>query len=417
MIMENINFRKTLFLILKLCLLGALIGLLGGLVSAAFSHLLSLVTGVREGSPWLILLLPVGGIATVALYKIFGMQEYGGANKIIQCLKEKSEIKPVAAPLIFISTAVTHLFGGSAGKEGAAIQLGGAVASAFSKVLRLKDDERTVFVMSGMSAVFAGVFGTPLTAAIFVLEFRSSKKLVSLATLPCFISAVIAQKVSSLLGVCGEVFHLNNITAFTFRSALQIIALSIGLSLLGRVMCFLFHKSELWAKKLISNSFLRSVLAAGFIIVLTAIVGDMRYSGSGMSMAMGAVKGDADWFDFILKIVFTCITLAAGFKGGEIVPTFCIGATFGCVFGSVLQLDVSLSAALGFVGLFCCATNSPISAVFLGIEMFGFTALPYFIIICIVLWLMSVNNGLFENRFFKSPILSRTREQEATKSR
>ena len=219
------------------------------------------------------------------------------------------------------------------------------------------------------------------------------------------------------MGAAEKAFHLSNISAFTFHTAAKIIVLSIGLSVLGRVMCFLFHKSELWAKKLISNSFLRSVLAAGVIIALTAIVGDMRYSGSGMSMAMGAVKGDADWFDFILKIVFTCITLAAGFKGGEIVPTFCIGATFGCVFGSVLQLDVSLSAALGFVGLFCCATNSPISAVFLGIEMFGFTALPYFIIICIVLWLMSVNNGLFENRFFKSPILSRTREQEATKVR
>ena len=415
--MTQINFKKTLFIVLKLCALCILIGALGGFVGGCFSHLLSFVTNVRETASWLILLLPLGGIATVVLYRVCRMNDSGGTNEIIRCLKDKRPIRAIAAPLIFISTAVTHLFGGSAGREGAAIQIGGGIASALSRVLRLKDEECTVFVMSGMSAVFAGVFGTPLTATFFILEFSLNAKVILPAFLPCFISAVIAGKVSSLMGAAEKAFHLSNISAFTFHTAAKIIVLSIGLSVLGRVMCFLFHKSELWAKKLISNSFLRSVLAAGVIIALTAIVGDMRYSGSGMSMAMGAVKGDADWFDFILKIVFTCITLAAGFKGGEIVPTFCIGATFGCVFGSVLQLDVSLSAALGFVGLFCCATNSPISAVFLGIEMFGFTALPYFIIICIVLWLMSVNNGLFENRFFKSPILSRTREQEATKVR
>ncbi len=403
--MKNINYKKTLFVILKLCSLGVLIGILGGLVSVAFSHLLSLVTGLREGSPWLILLLPVGGIVTVAAYKFFGMQEYGGTNKIIHCLKEKSEIKPIAAPLIFICTAITHLFGGSAGKEGAAIQLGGTVASTFSKILRLKDDERTVFVMSGMGAVFAGVFGTPLTATIFVLEFRSSKKLLFLATFPCFISAVIAQKVSSLLGVCSEAFNLNNITDFTFRSVLQIIALSIGLSLLGRVMCFCFQKSKLWAKKLISNPFLCSILGTAVIIVLTIFIGDMRYSGSGIDMVFSATKGKADWFDFILKIVFTSVTLAAGFKGGEIVPTFCIGATFGCVLGAVFGLDAGFAAALGLVGLFCCTTNSPVSAVFLGIELFGIAAIPHYLLICLILWPLSVKKGLFENRFFKPPAL------------
>ena len=124
-----------------------------------------------------------------------------------------------------------------------------------------------------------------------------------------------------------------------------------------------------------------------------------------------AIEGRADWFDFILKIVFTAVTLAAGLKGGEIIPTFCVGATFGCVFGSILGLDPGFGAALGHVGLFCCTTNSPISAVFLGIEMFGFGALPYFVIVCIVLWLLSVNKGLFENRFFKSPILSRIKNK------
>ena len=165
-------------------------------------------------------------------------------------------------------------------------------------------------------------------------------------------------------------------------------------------MCFFFHKSELWVKKLISNPLLRSVLGAAVIVALTVIVGDMRYNGSGMSIAIEAVKGNSYWFDFILKIIFTAITLAAGFKGGEIVPTFCIGATFGCVLGSVLELDVGFSAALGLVGLFCCTTNSLINAILLGIEMFGFAALPYYLLICLIIWPLSVKKGLFYNRFF-----------------
>ncbi len=410
--MRCINFLKMLFVPLKMCLFSLLIGILGGAVGAAFSHLLSLVTNLREATPWLVTLLPLGGIATVMLYRVFGMKEYGTTNKIIRCVKTQNKIKPAAAPLIFVSTAITHLFGGSAGREGAAIQLGGAGASAVSNVLRLKDDERTVFIMGGMSAVFAGVFGTPLTAAFFILEFKLRKKVVSLAILPCFISAIVAKNISSLMGVAEETVHLKNIMPFSLSSVGKVFVLGVALSLLGVVMCFIFHKANVWTQKLILNSLLRIILGAVVVILLTACVGDMRYNGSGMSMAIAAVEGKADWFDFILKIVFTAVTLAAGFKGGEIVPTFCIGATFGCVFGQLLGLDVGLSAALGLVGLFCCVTSSPVSGVFLGIEMFGFSALPYFIIICILLWLLSTNNGLFENRFFKSPIFLRIKNKE-----
>lgn len=408
--MKRINFPKMLLWPLKLYILSLLIGILGGLVGAAFSHLLSFVTGLREAAPWLVLLLPIGGVAIVVLYRIFGMEEYGKTNKIIQCLKNKEEIKAIAAPLIFVSTAITHLFGGSAGREGAAIQLGGAGASAVSNVFRLKNDQRTALIMSGMSAVFAGVFGTPLTAAFFILEFRSSRKTFSLAILPCFIAAIVAKTISSLMGVAEETVHLNHDMPFSFSSLGKVIVLSVALSLLGVAMCFIFDKAEVWAEKVMPNSFLRVVLGAMLIVALTAVVGDMRYNGSGMNMAIAAVEGKADWFDFILKIVFTAITLSAGFKGGEIVPTFCVGATFGCVFGGILGLDVGLSAALGLIGLFCCATNSPLSAMVLGIEMFGLGALPYFIVICIILWLLSVNNGLFENRFFKSPILVRMKK-------
>lgn len=400
--MERGNSLKAILAFLKLCALGLLMGIAWGLISAVFSQLLSFVTNLREENTWLILLLLIGGIATVLLYRALRIKEDYGTNTLIEGLKSSGEIKPIVAPLIFISTVITHLFGGSAGKEGAAIQLGGAAASGFSKLLKLKENERTVFIMCGMSAMFAGMFGTPLTAAFFILEFKANKKIISLAALPCFISAIIAKVISSFSGVTKETAHLKS-TPFSFGLIMKVLILAIGIYLLGISMCFILDKSKLWAKKLISNSLIRIAVGAVLIIVLTAIVGDMRYNGSGMNMAIDAIEGKSDWFDFILKLLFTAVTVSVGFKGGEIVPTFCIGATFGCVFGGLLGLDVVLAAALGLVGLFCCATNSLLSAVFLGIELFGFSALPYLIIVCIILWLLPTKKCLFINRFFESP--------------
>ena len=168
--MKNMTLKKIFFGVLKWCALGVLIGTLGGLIGACFAHLLSFVTRLRQAEPWLILLLPIGSIATVLLYQVFNMHNYGGTNEIIFCLTNKKPIRTIAAPLIFISSAITHLFGGSAGREGAALQLGGGGAAALCTVLRLKDDDRSVAVISGMSAVFAALFGTPLTAAFFVLK-------------------------------------------------------------------------------------------------------------------------------------------------------------------------------------------------------------------------------------------------------
>ncbi len=404
--MKSITYKKILVDLIKWCALGVLIGALGGVIGAGFAHLLSFVTGLRQAAPWLVVLLPVGGIATVLLYRAFDMEHFGGTNEITASLTSKKTVRPIAAPLIFVSSAITHLFGGSAGREGAALQLGGAGASALCRVLRLHEQDQAIAMLSGMSAVFAGLFGTPLTAALFVLEFKLSRKTVGRAILPCFLSSLVAQKVSSALAVAAETAEISGVDPFSFSTVAKIFVLSLGLGVLGRLQCFAFHKTSHFVARLIPNALLRSASAAAVIVLFTAMVGDMRYNGSGMPMAILAVEGKADWFDFVLKILFTAVTLSAGLKGGEIVPTFCVGASFGCVFGGLLGLDPGFSAALGLVGLFCCTANSPVSAVFLGIEMFGFGALPHFIILCILLWLLSVNRGLFENRSFRSPLFS-----------
>ena len=381
------------------------------MVGATFSHLLSLVTNMREVFPWVLFLLPLGGLATVWLYHHFGLDNHRGANEIVHDLKNEKPIRVLAAPLIFASTAITHLCGGSAGREGAALQIGGAGASALSDALHLKGRERIVFVMSGMSAVFTGVFGTPLTAAFFVLEFKTQKRVFPLAVLPCLISALVAKLCDSLLGVTEGFVPLTYVPSLSFALIGKLLVLALGLVSLGMVMCFLFENAPLWAKTLVSNPFVRTLLFTTVVFALTACVGDMRYNGSGLDVTLRAIAGNANWYDFILKMVFTTITIAAGLKGGEIVPTFCIGATFGCFFGGLLGLDAGLAAALGLVGLFCCVTNSFISAIFLGIELFGFSAFPYMAIICSILWLLFVHDGLFENRVFTSPLLKRRKEQ------
>ena len=401
--MKNNNFIKNCLTFLKLCLLGIVAGIFGGLIGVVFASLLSFVTHTRETNPWLILLLPLGGIITVFIYRKFKVDTHRGTNEIIQNIKSESKIKAIIAPIIFVSTAITHLLGGSAGKEGAALQLGGAGSSAISNLLKLKDRERTIFAMCGMSATFASVFGTPLTAAFFVMEFKSNKKTFSFALLPCFISAIVAKKCAMLLNHSEETLHLSQPISFSLPIVLKVLILAIAISLLSLVMCFAFEKSPVFAKKVISNPYIRTIVFAITVIILTYCVGDMRYNGSGMDLVIKAVSGSADWQDFLMKLIFTSITIAAGFKGGEIVPTFCIGATFGCFFGSLLGLDASLAAALGLIGLFCCATNSLVSSIFLGFELFGISIIPYATIICIILWLLSAEEGLFENHFFTSP--------------
>ena len=392
---------KKFIKIIKFCALSVLTGVLVGAVGACFARLLTFVTDVRHGSPWLVLLLPFGAIVTTILYKVSKMQDHGGTNEILGCIEEKKPVRTMAAPLIFVCSAISHLLGASTGREGAALQLGGAGAEAVCNVLKLKDEERNIALISGMGAVFAGLFATPLTAAFFVLEFKAKPKKIALNFLPCLISAIIAAKVSALLGVHPEVIPLTTVDPLSVLTILKIVVLAVGISLLGYVLCFAFHNSHKWATKLVKNAFVRSILFAVVIVILTAIVGDMRYNGSGVELIFAAAEGKVFWYDFLLKLVFTSITIMAGLKGGEIVPTFCIGATFGCVVGGLLGLDVGLCTALGLVGLFCCAANSPVAGVFLGVEMFGVAALPYYVIICLLLWPLSTKHGLFINRLFK----------------
>ena len=253
-------------------------------------------------------------------------------------------------------------------------------------------------ILCGMSAVFAGLFGTPLTATLFCMEFLSVGMLFSPALLPGYIAAYTASKVSGLLGVHAEGLLLETVTAVTLGNVWRFVILAVLVSLLGVLMCWVFHKAEHLAQHHVKNPWIRIAIGGVLITGLTLLVGDHRYNGAGMAMALGAVEGHADWFDFILKMLFTALTLAAGFKGGEIVPTFCIGATFGCVAGSLLGLDAGICGALGLIGLFCCATNSPFASIVLSIEMFGSANVHLFALVCVICFVLSGHSGLYSSQ-------------------
>lgn len=386
---------------LKWGLLGVLMGILGGLMGAGFHHALHFVTHVRSEHMWLIFLLPLGGLLTVAIYRMPGMQGNKGTNEIIDATLDGHPVSPMVAPSIFLATAITHLFGGSAGREGAALQLGGSTASMLAKLFRLKEEERKVMVMAGMSAVFAGLFGTPLTATLFCMEFESVGTIFSPALLPCFLSAFIASRVSLGLGVHAETYILEEAFSITLANCWQYVVLAVLVSLLGIAMCWVFHKAEHMAAHYLSNPFVRIAVGGALVTVLTLLVGDHRFNGAGMDMALKAVAGEADWYSFLMKMFFTAVTLSAGFKGGEIVPTFCIGATFGCVLGGLLGLDPGIAAALGLIGLFCCATNSPFASIVLSIEMFGSANLYLFALVCVICFVLSGNSGLYASQIIQ----------------
>lgn len=378
----------------KWCALGILMGLMGGLVGAAFHHVLHLVTDLRQENWWLIFFLPLGGLGIAGIYSLRSLRGNKGTNAIIQAVNQKERIDPLVAPAIYLATSLTHLFGGSAGREGAALQIGGSLASSVAGIFRLKDAQRRVLVLCGMAAMFAGLFGTPLTAAIFVLEFATVGTIFTPALLPVMVASMVAADLSAWMGVHPETAVIPAVT-IGFANVWRLALLAALVAALGVGMCFVFHKAEHIGAKLLKNRFLRIAVGGALILVLTLLVSDQRYNGAGMEMALGAVEGNAQWFDFALKLLFTAITLGAGFKGGEIVPTFCIGATFGCVAGGLLGLDPGYAGALGLVGLFCSVTNSPLASILLAYEMFGGTNLPAFALMCVICFAISGKGGLY----------------------
>ena len=392
-------FFKSLFSVMTLIkwlIIGVGIGLLVGTISSVFGHALVLVNDFRKQYPFILLGLPFAGLVIVFLYRFFKNTDDRGTNMVISSIHSSTGIPFKMAPLIFISTVITHLCGGSSGREGAAIQLGGSIANALGKKLKLSANDQHIIIMCGMSAGFAALFGTPMAAAIFALEVISIGIMHYSALVPCVTAAMIAHFVADFFKVEPEAFAVKGIPAIEpvfFFKMILFGALVGGVSVL---FCIILHTAEHLYKKYFRNPYARIVVAGCLIILLTVIVGNDFYLGSGQEIIEHIFHyEETEWYTFVLKMVFTSLTLGAGFKGGEIVPSFCVGAAFGCVAASILGLPTTLVTACGMVGLFCGVTNCPITSLLISFELFGFEGMPYYLTTIAVSYMLSGYYGLY----------------------
>ncbi len=388
---------KYLLTFLKWFVLAAVTGAVGGVVGALFHLSVEYVTGVRKAHLWIVFLLPVGGLVIAGLYKLSGKKDIG-TNEILDAVRSPQGVPALLAPLIFVSTVITHLFGGSAGREGAALQLGGSIAGLIGRIARLDEKDMHIMTMCGMSAVFSALFGTPITAAVFALGVISVGVIYYAGLLPCVVSAFTAYFISILMGTEPVAFTITNIPAFSLKSCLLTALLSAICALLSIGFCLGLHGTHKLFEKLFKNTFLRAAVGGLLIVILSLICRSGDYNGAGMDIVERAIGGNAKPEAFLLKFIFTAVTVGAGYKGGEIVPTFFVGATFGCVVGGLIGLDPGFAAAVGLVTLFCGVVNCPLASIFLSIELFGAQAMPLFALAAAVSYLLSGYYGLYSSQ-------------------
>ena len=364
--------RNTLSF-LRWIVIATITGLIVGIVGTLFVKALGLANGFRGTHPEIILALPLAGLAIVFLYKICRYEDRG-TNHVIATLHGDSETPFRMAPLIFISTILTHMFGGSAGREGAALQLGGSIGNQLGRCLRLNDSDRKV---------------------VFSMEVSSVGFMQYAALVPCMIASLVASTLASALGAHAEAFTITDPIDFAVIPALKIVLLGICCALISILFYRLLHEAGHLFQKYIPNAYLRILVSSVLIIGLTILLQTSAYSGAGVNLIEEAFDGHSPKLAFLWKMIFTALTLGAGFKGGEIVPSFTIGATFGCLFGTLLGISPSLCAAVGMVAVFCGVTNCPIASLLIGFEMFGFGSMRYLFIGVAISYMLSGYGGLY----------------------
>ena len=399
--MEKVKERITHYslyvtALLKWLAVGALVGGVGGFVGALFHLGVDCATNVRLAHPWILYLLPLGGVVIALLYRLCRL-EGAGTNAVIESVHFGKKIPTLLVPLIFVSTVITHLCGGSAGREGAALQIGGGIGYRTGRLLHLGEKDLPLATLCGMSGVFSALFGTPLTATVFALEGIRVGVLYYAGLVPCITAAMVGYLVSLWMGVPPTRFTVV-MPALDGWTLLLVVVLAILCALVSILFCRGLHVTEHLAERLVQNSYLRAAAGGAVIIALTLLLGTTDYNGAGMDVISRALTGEASGWAWLLKLLFTAVTIGCGFKGGEVVPSFFVGATFGCAAGALLGLPPGFAAAIGLVAVFCGAVNCPIASVVLSVELFGADAMLYFAIACAISYVLSGYCGLYSSQ-------------------
>lgn len=382
---------------LKWLIIAGLTGAVGGVVGSVFNISVARATALREANPWLLFLLPAGGIVIAAIYH-FTKMENVNTNTLIDSVHLGEKVPVILVPVIFLGTVITHICGGSAGREGAALQIGGGIGGSVGQLFRLDEKDMRLATLCGMSAVFSALFGTPLTAALFALEVISVGVFYYSGLVPCIVSAVTAYGVSRLFGIAPTRFI---VTFLPLNADLlwRVAVMAILCAIMSSVFCLVMHGMDFLAERYLKNKFFRAAIGGVIVLGLTWIVGTTDYNGAGVGPITDAIeKGIANPDAFLWKLLFTAISLGCGFRGGEVVPTFFVGATLGCVVGPILGIPAGFAAAVGLVAVFCGAVNCPIASIVLSIELFGSVELTYFAVACGIAYMLSGYFGIYRSQ-------------------
>ncbi|WP_027137298.1 voltage-gated chloride channel family protein [Gaetbulibacter saemankumensis] len=400
----SIEQITSLAYLVKWIFITLMIGAIAGSLSAFFLISLDWATNWRESHLWIIALLPAGGFIIGLFYHLFGDSVVKGNNLLLEEYHSPKKIIPFRmAPLVLFGTILTHFFGGSAGREGTAVQIGGAIADRFTKILNLSKRDRKIVLIVGTSAGFASVFGTPLAGGIFALEVLILGRIRLDAIIPSFMAAVFANY------FC-EIWNVSH-THYTIHSVAEMTPVNLLWSLLAGIIfglvAMLFSKStHFWSnlfKTKIKYPPLRPVIGGAILAITIYLMGTTKYIGLGIPTILDAFNVDLNAYDFLLKILFTSFTLGAGFKGGEVTPLFFIGATLGNVLIWFIPLPMGLLAGMGFVAVFAGATNTPIACTIMGIELFGIESGVFIALACSTAYLFSGHSGVYSSQIIGSP--------------
>ncbi len=393
---------------IKWSALALVIGSVAGAAGTIFSMGVSWATGFRLSHPSMLFFLPVSGLLIVWMYHSFHEERNRGTNMVIDAISSNERVTPATGPLIFFSTILTHLGGGSSGREGAALQLGGSIGNSFGEWFKLDERDKKIAIMCGMSAVFSALFGTPVAAAIFSLEVVSIGVLYYAALVPCVFSSFLAVGIARAAGLEGEHFPVEMIPALDLKAVGLLVLLGILCAAVSILFCVLLHTAEHAYRKYFPDARVRILAGSFLFIALTLLSGTRDYCGSSMGLIESSIEGSVRYEAFLMKMLFTAVALGAGFKGGEIVPTLCVGAALGCAFGEITGFAPSLCAACGMAALFAGVTNCPITSLVIALELFGYEGMEYFSIIIAVAFALSGYYGLYASQKF---VYSKTRTE------
>ncbi len=392
------NTGSHLLTCIKWIGLAIFMGAILGLIATAFAYSLDYVTDIRISKPWIILGLPVAGLLITFLYEKFGSDVMKGTNTVLACINSDDKVHFIMAPLIFVTSIISHAFGASVGREGAALQMGAGIGHSLGKLLKFDENDRKLLIMTGMAAAFAALFGTPLAASIFAMEVISIGVMYYVALVPCLVASLTAFNLAKFLGVEYPNYADIVVPDFTPYSVSMTALMAVIFAAFSILICVGFAYTEKGLDKWLKNPYIKVIVSGLFIILATFIVGNQDYNGLGSAIIADAISGKVIWYACLIKLLFTSVSLGGGYKGGEIVPTLYMGATLGCALGLLFGLPAGFCAAVGMIAVFCGVTNSPISSILIGIELFGSEGLWFFCIAIALSYMLSGYFSIYKNQ-------------------